>query len=145
MGHALDDWPLPVRLQKRIEKYQLAHRSSPLSTDVELQRQSVSEIAKLTAELRHASMQIKELDLMFGRHLVAMRSAVIEQERGKGVEVAMVWIFNTLSAPGQLPPEDATDAQAYFDKEIEPIDAGMQQVMALFHPELFATKAGTTQ
>lgn len=50
MSHALDARPLPVRLQKRIEKYDLAHRTSPLATDVHLHRQSLEEISRLTIE-----------------------------------------------------------------------------------------------
>lgn len=59
MRHELKDRPLLLRLQKRIEKYQLAHRSSPLAVDVELHRQSMVEIEKLTEELNQALLQLK--------------------------------------------------------------------------------------
>lgn len=75
-----------------------------------------------------ARMRIKELDLLFGRYILAMRAAVIEENAEKGME----WIYNSLAGPGELPPEDETDAQAYFDREIVAVDNGMQEVLA-FH------------
>ncbi|MFJ2362522.1 hypothetical protein ACIPIN_02180 [Pseudomonas sp. NPDC087697] len=50
MPHVLDGRPLLVRLQKRIEKYDRAHRSSPLATDMTLHQQSADEINRLTTE-----------------------------------------------------------------------------------------------
>lgn len=79
-----------------------------------------------------ARMRIKELDLLFGRYILGMRAALIEAEHGGGDKVGMAWIWNALVGPGQLPPEDETDAQAYFDREIVAVDDGMQQVLA-FH------------
>ena len=79
-----------------------------------------------------ARMRIKELALLFGRYILAMRSALIEEEHGKGPASAMEWIYNSLAGPGQLPPEGETDSQAYFDREIVAVDNGMQEVMA-FH------------
>jgi hypothetical protein len=76
-----------------------------------------------------ASMRIRELDLTFGRYLLGMKSAVIADESGGN---GMEWIFNGLAGPGELPPEDEIDAQAYFDREVEAIDAGLAEVFA-FH------------
>jgi hypothetical protein len=76
-----------------------------------------------------ASMRIRELDLTFGRYLLGMKSAVIANESGGN---GMEWIFNGLAGPGELPPEDEIDAQAYFDREVEAIDAGLAEVFA-FH------------
>lgn len=90
------------------------------------------ELAKLKTENEVARMRIKELDLLFGRYIIAMRSAVIEDEHGKGPAAAMEWIYNSLVGPGQLPPEGETDSQAYFDRELVAVDKGMQEVMA-FH------------
>lgn len=90
------------------------------------------ENAALCQAVKHSAMRIKELDLLFGRYLLGMRSAVIEHEHGKGAEAAMCWIFNGLAGPGEFAPDDATDAQAYFDREIVAIDAGMQEVLAFF-------------
>lgn len=83
-------------------------------------------------KLQESRMRIKELDLLFGRYILAMRSALIEEEHGKGPAAAMEWIYNSLAGPGELPPEIETDSQAYFDREIVALDSGMQEVMA-FH------------
>ena len=88
--------------------------------------------AELKAENELARMRIKEMDLLFGRYILAMRSALIEEEHGKGPAAAMEWIYNSLAGPGELPPEGETDSQAYFDREIVAVDNGMQDVMA-FH------------
>ncbi len=85
-------------------------------------------------------MRVKELDLLFGRYLLGMRAAVIEMENGKGAEAAMAWIWNGLAGPGELPPEDETDAQAYFDREIKAVDAGMAEVMDFFSKQRAMTK-----
>jgi len=88
--------------------------------------------AELKAGYEIARMRIKEMDLLFGRYILAMRSALIEEEHGKGPAAAMEWIYNSLAGPGELPPEGETDSQAYFDREIVAVDNGMQEVMA-FH------------
>jgi len=49
MPHALDDRPLLVRLNARIQKYQ-GCTTKPLGTDASLHQQSVEEINRLTAE-----------------------------------------------------------------------------------------------
>lgn len=85
---------------------------------------------QLKAENELARMRIREMDLLFGRYILAMRSALIEEEHGKGPAAAMEWIYNSLAGPGELPPEGETDSQAYFDREIVAVDDGMQQVMA---------------
>lgn len=98
-----------------------------------LGEKTVEEVAlELLAENELARMRIKELDLLFGRYLLAMRSVLIEEEHGKGPAAAMAWIYNSLAGPGELPPEGETDSQAYFDREIVAVDDGMQEVMA-FH------------
>jgi hypothetical protein len=51
MGHALDNRPLLVRLQKRIDKYQ-AGSTNPLSTDVTLHAQSIALITELAEALK---------------------------------------------------------------------------------------------
>ncbi|WP_055134572.1 hypothetical protein [Pseudomonas mediterranea] len=87
---------------------------------------------QLKAENELTRMRIREMDLLFSRYILAMRSALIEEEHGKGPAAAMEWIYNSLAGPGELPPEGETDSQAYFDREIVAVDDGMQQVMA-FH------------
>ncbi|WP_062391128.1 hypothetical protein [Pseudomonas abietaniphila] len=85
------------------------------------------EFAKLDLELKKAKNLIKEMDLSFGRNLLAMRCAVIEWEKGQGAKAGMDWIYNTLRGPGELPPDDATDAQSYFNKQIQPIEKGLEE------------------
>lgn len=92
----------------------------------------IAERDHFKAESELAAIRIKELDLLFGRYLLAMRSALIEEEHGKGPAAAMEWIYNSLAGPGELPPEGETDSQAYFDREIIAVDRGMGEVMA-FH------------
>jgi len=92
-------------------------------------RKARAEVAVLETELAQKNLLVREMDLMFGRMLLGMRAAVIEEEHGKGADAAMVWIFNGLVGPGELPPEEDTDAQAYFDREVKAIDEGMKQIM----------------
>jgi len=82
----------------------------------------------LLAERDAARMRVKELDLLFGRYLLAMKAAVIEADQ-RGAEQGMRWIYNSLAGPGELPPDDEVDAQAFFDREIKPINDGMAEVM----------------
>ncbi|MCY1372019.1 hypothetical protein D9M68_437230 [compost metagenome] len=96
---------------------------------------------KLEKDLERAHMRIREMDLLFGRYILAMRSAVIEQEHGKGAEGAMIWIFNSLAGPGELPPEDETDAQAYFDREIKPVEESLQEIMRFWEADRQAKAA----
>lgn len=93
-----------------------------------------TENAALCQAVKRSAMRIKELDLLFGRYLLGMRAAVIEQEHGQGAESAMQWIINGLAGPGEFAPDDATDAQAYFDREVVAIEAGMVEVLAFFDP-----------
>lgn len=74
-------------------------------------------------------MRVKELDLLFGRYLLAMKAAVIDAEQ-RGAEQGMRWIYNSLAGPGELPAEDEIDAQAFFDREIKPINDAMAELFA---------------
>jgi hypothetical protein len=87
-------------------------------------------IDQLKAENEALRMQVKELDLTFGRYLLGMRASVIEWQEGKGADDAMLWIWNGLRGPGELPPEGETQAQAYFDREVVKIDEGLEEVYA---------------
>lgn len=86
----------------------------------------------MSSDLEHARMRIKELDLLFGRYVLGMKAAVIEAEHGAGAESGMTWIWNGLAGPGELPPDDETDAQAFFDREIKAINEGMSEVMDFY-------------
>ena len=96
---------------------------------------SKQEIASIIARLRAAEadvkaahQRIKELDLLFGRYLLGMKASVIEMDHGRGAAAAMQWIINGLEGPGELPPEDELDAQAFFDREIKPINDAMAEL-----------------
>lgn len=102
---------------------------------------AIAERDQLKAENEHARMRIKELDLLFGRYLLGMRSSVIEWQNGQGADAAMQWIWNGLAGPGELPPEDETQAQAYFDREIVAVDAGMEEVALFFDARRVAQQA----
>nr|WP_232967113.1 hypothetical protein [Pseudomonas monteilii] len=88
----------------------------------------IAELKTLRENAEAAAMQIKELDLLFGRYLLGMRSAVIEWKKGEGADAAMQWVWNGLAGPGELPPADETQAQAYFDREVVPIETGLEEV-----------------
>ncbi len=86
--------------------------------------------AAVALENEALRMQVKELDLTFGRYLLGMRAAVVEWQKGKDADAAMQWIWNGLRGPGELPPEEETQAQAYFDREVVKIEEGLEEVYA---------------
>ena len=97
----------------------------------------VTEIDRLKAELALAKVEnqdlrmlVKEMDLLFGRYLLGMRASVVEWQKGKGADAAMQWIWNGLRGPGELPPEEEMQAQAYFDREVVKIEEGLEEVFA---------------
>ena len=97
----------------------------------------VTEIDRLKAELALAKVEnqdlrmlVKEMDLLFGRYLLGMRASVVERQKGKGADAAMQWIWNGLRGPGELPPEEEMQAQAYFDREVVKIEEGLEEVFA---------------
>ena len=85
-----------------------------------------AERERLRKDAEATRKSVKLLNYLFARNIIAMQSAVIEWENGKGAAAGMQWIWNTLFGPGQIPDEDEADAQAFFDREIEPLDAAMQ-------------------
>jgi len=86
-----------------------------------------AECEKLRKDAEATRKSVKILNYLFARNIIVMQSAVIEWEKGKGAAAGMQWICNALFGPGQIPDEDETDAQAYFDREIDPLDAAMQE------------------
>lgn len=84
----------------------------------------------LETEAEDLRMLVKEMDLMFGRYLLGMRASVVEWQHGKDAAAAMQWIWNGLAGPGELPPEEETQAQAYFDREVVKIEEGLEEVYA---------------
>jgi len=108
------------------------------------QRVCIAEMEKVTQlraevearkkDAERAGMRIKELDLLFGRYLLAMKAAVIDSDQ-RGAEQGMRWIYNSLAGPGELPAEDEIDAQAFFDREIKPINDAMAELFAALQGE----------
>ncbi|MEE1914983.1 ead/Ea22-like family protein [Pseudomonas asiatica] len=112
-----------------VEDYRVAQcRSIPDSAFIAAA--SPASILELLAENKALRMQVKELDLMFGRYLLGMRASVVEWQKGNGADAAMQWIWNGLRGPGELPPEEETQAQAYFDREVVKIEEGLEEVYA---------------
>lgn len=128
------DKQLKAECEALKEKHEAARDRKNSITALQIENESLRDAAAVSA------MRIKELDLLFGRYILAMRAAVIEDEHGKTETAGMDWIFNSLLGPGQLPPEGETDAQAYFDREIVAVDNGMQEVLA-FHDQRRAAKS----
>lgn len=88
------------------------------------------DVRSLLDEVQDLRMLVKEMDLTFGRYLLGMRAAVIEWQHGQGADAGMQWIWNGLRGPGELPPEEETQAQAYFDSEVVKIEEGLEEVYA---------------
>lgn len=80
-------------------------------------------VTALLNENQYLKVKIKEMDLLFGGMLLTMQAAVIEMEHGEGSAAAMQWIFNKLLGPGEFAPDAEKDAQTYFNRESEKIDA----------------------
>ncbi|BAW23982.1 MULTISPECIES: hypothetical protein [Pseudomonas] len=93
-------------------------------------RALLAEVGRLKTENQDLRMTVKEMDLMFGRTLLGMRGAVIEWQRGHGADAGMQWIWNGLEGPGELPPDEEIQAQAYFDREVVKIEEGLEEVYA---------------
>ncbi|WP_262033995.1 hypothetical protein [Serratia liquefaciens] len=89
-------------------------------------------VSALLADNEYMRWRIKEIDLLFGKNLLAMRAAVIEAEHGEGHTAGMQWIFNTLFGPGEFAPANETDAQAYFNREAEKIDVEFSKCMEFY-------------
>ncbi|ATM86183.1 hypothetical protein [Yersinia frederiksenii] len=89
-------------------------------------------IEELKDEIEFLRKRIKEIDLLFGKNLLAMQAACIEYEHGEK-EKAMSWIFNTLLGPGEFANDEEKDAQAYFDREFKIIDKELSDVYDWFH------------
>ena len=96
---------------------------------VDLYRDACEERDGAHKDAERARMRVKELDLLFGRYLLAMKAALIDADQ-RGDEYGMRWIYNSLAGPGELPAEDEIDAQAFFDREIKPINDAMAELFA---------------
>lgn len=105
---------------------------------------SERDVRSLLGEVQDLRMLVKEMDLTFGRYLLGMRAAVIEWQHGQGADAGMQWIWNGLRGPGELPPEEETQAQAYFDREVVKIEEGLEEVYA-YREKRRAEKAQNTK
>ena len=84
--------------------------------------------AKLQSENAYIRNRFKELDLLIGKNILVMQAAIIEWQATGDAKSGLVWIYNTLFGPGELPDESEKDAQAYFNRKYAPID---EKLMAL--------------
>lgn len=129
-------------MSKEVKRYELrivdryaGDGTGDIETDARMKQEAkgryvlFSDYNALLAERDAARMRVKELDLLFGRYLLAMKAAVIDADQ-RGDEEGMRWIYNSLAGPGELPAEDEIDAQAFFDREIKPIDEAMAELLA---------------
>ena len=98
----------------------------------EVHQQTQKKRDDLADDTEYLKMRLKELDLTVGRLILAMRAAVIEAEHGEGPVAGIRWIFNTLLGPGEFAPEAEKNAQEYFDRESEIIDAEFSKCMDFF-------------
>lgn len=108
--------------------------------EMEKGNQLRAEVEALRKDAERKGMRIKELDLLFGRYLLAMKAALIDADY-RGDEEGMRWIYNSLAGPGELPPENESDAQAFFDREIKAVNVGMAEVLAWHKAERDAAMA----
>ncbi|QNQ52337.1 hypothetical protein [Serratia liquefaciens] len=97
-------------------------------------------VSALLADIEYMRWRIKEMDLLFGGMLLTMQAAVIEAEHGEGPNIAMEWIINKLMGPGEFAPHSEKDAQAYFNRESEKIDAEYSKVMEFYKQRREAEK-----
>ncbi|CAI8970287.1 ead/Ea22-like family protein [Pseudomonas soli] len=112
-----------------VEDYRVAQCRSMLDAAF-IAAASPASILELLAENEALRMLTKEMDLMFVRYLLGMRASIVEWQQGKGADAAMEWIWNGLNGPGELPPAEETQAQAYFDREVAKIEEGLEEVYA---------------
>lgn len=116
------------RMGEDASKMQKQIRS--LQRDIRKAERRLQDSEILKTENQDLRMTVKEMDLMFGRTLLGMRGAVIEWQRGHGADAGMQWIWNGLEGPGELPPDEEIQAQAYFDREVVKIEEGLEEVYA---------------
>ncbi|EFB3730092.1 ead/Ea22-like family protein [Escherichia coli] len=98
----------------------------------------------LADENEYIRKRFKELDLFFGKNILVMQAAIIEWRETGNAENALMWIYNILFGPGELPGEDEKNAQAYFDREYEPIDKELTELHRWFYESHKREKAKRT-
>lgn len=98
--------------------------------DMLLMTLPVRDVQEMVFQIEDLQVKIKEMDRLFGRHILGNKSAVIEWTDGQGAEKAMEWIWNGLMGPGYLPPDEERDAQGYFNREVEAIEKDLEECYA---------------
>ncbi|HIB8435653.1 TPA: ead/Ea22-like family protein [Escherichia coli] len=88
--------------------------------------------AKLQSENAYIRNRYKELDLLIGKNILVMQAAIIEWQATGDAKSGLVWIYNTLFGPGELPDESEKDAQAYFNRKYAPIDEKIMELHKWF-------------
>lgn len=87
---------------------------------------------KVADENKFLRWRIKEIDLLCGKLISAMQTAVIEDEHGEGYQAGMEWIANTLFGLGELPPPEEKDALAYFKRKLATFDVELAKCIDYF-------------
>ncbi|KFC13151.1 Eaa family phage protein [Trabulsiella guamensis ATCC 49490] len=98
-------------------------------------------ITELQSENEYIRKRFKEVDLLLGKNLLVMKAAIIEWQGTGDAKNGLTWIYNTLFGPGELPSEDEKDAQAWFDREYEPLDKELMELHRWFWEQSEAERA----
>jgi hypothetical protein len=98
-------------------------------------------VAELEAENEYIRNRYKELDLLIGKNILVMQSAIIEWQATSDAKKGLAWIYNTLFGPGELPDEAEKDAQAYFDRKYAPLDEEIMKLHQWFWERSEAERA----
>ncbi|HGM4636890.1 TPA: hypothetical protein ACKPVT_001898 [Serratia marcescens] len=142
MDNKLSELSKPVgyyRLSEDGVSYYLSSHTEKLDEEV-VPLYSQEYVSALLADNEYMRWRIKEIDLLFGQMLLTMQAAAIEIEHGEGPNAAMAWIVNKLAGPGEFAPDSEKDAQAYFNRESEKIDAEHSKCMDFFESRRKAMK-----
>lgn len=98
-------------------------------------------IAELESDNAYIRNRHKELDLLIGKNILVMQAAIIEWKGTGDARKGLVWIYNTLFGPGELPDESEKDAQAYFDRKYAPLDEELMNLHRWFWEQSEAERA----
>ncbi|KFB92552.1 hypothetical protein GTGU_04758, partial [Trabulsiella guamensis ATCC 49490] len=98
-------------------------------------------ITELQSENEYIRKRFKEVDLLLGKNLLVMKAAIIEWQVTGDAKNGLAWIYNTLFGPGELPSEDEKDAQAWFDREYDPLDKELMELHRWFWEQSEAERA----
>ncbi|HDU3840471.1 TPA: ead/Ea22-like family protein [Klebsiella pneumoniae subsp. pneumoniae] len=97
--------------------------------------------AELEAQNEYIRKRYQQLDLLIGKNILVMQSAIIEWQATGDAKNGLAWIYNTLFGPGELPDEAEKDAQAYFDRKYAPLDEELMVLHKWFWEQSEAERA----